>query len=84
METLTVLIYFRVLSNQKAYVNFVESKQTETPVPETSTLFGLLTLGTFAIADKLTKKIFTLIYSKVALPSKVAVPHHKTYSAAPQ
>lgn len=43
-------------NNQKAYVNFIESKPTETPVPETSTLFGLLTLGTYAIANKLTKK----------------------------
>lgn len=43
-------------NNQKAYINFIESKNFKTPVPETSTLLGLLTLGTCAIGTKLSKK----------------------------
>lgn len=43
-------------NNQKAYFNFIESKQSETPVPEASTLLGLLTLGTGAVGNKLNKK----------------------------
>jgi len=43
-------------NNQKAYINFIESKESETPVPETSMLLGLLTLGTCAIGNKLNKK----------------------------
>ncbi|MEQ9368987.1 MAG: hypothetical protein RIG63_08135 [Coleofasciculus chthonoplastes F3-SA18-01] len=43
-------------NNQKAYINFIESKQSEIPVPEASMLLGLLTLGTCAIGTKLSKK----------------------------
>jgi len=43
-------------NNQKAYLNFIESKQSETPVPETSTILGLLTLGTCAVGNKLSQK----------------------------
>jgi|GEM_PF-3242590 len=43
-------------NNQKAYMNFIESKKFKTPIPETSPLLGLLTLGTCAIGTKLSKK----------------------------
>ncbi|MFP4123468.1 hypothetical protein [Coleofasciculus sp.] len=43
-------------NNQKAYLNFIEYKQSETPVPETSTILGLLTLGTCAVGNKLSQK----------------------------
>ncbi|MEQ9001457.1 MAG: hypothetical protein RID53_33775 [Coleofasciculus sp. B1-GNL1-01] len=43
-------------NNQKAYLNFIESKQSRIPVPETSTVLGLLTLGTCAVGNKFNKK----------------------------
>ncbi|MEQ9551319.1 MAG: hypothetical protein RIM23_17120 [Coleofasciculus sp. G3-WIS-01] len=43
-------------NNQKAYLNFIESKQSRIPVPETSTVLALLTLGICAVGNKLKKK----------------------------
>lgn len=48
--------FFFNSNNQKAYVNFIESKESENPVPEASTVLGVLTLGTYAIANKFSKK----------------------------
>ncbi|MFP5273185.1 hypothetical protein [Coleofasciculus sp.] len=42
-------------NNQKAYLNFIESKQLRIPVPETSTVLALLTLGICAVGNKFTK-----------------------------
>jgi len=43
-------------NNQKAYLNFIESKQSRIPVPERSTVLALLTLGICAVGNKVNKK----------------------------